>query len=92
MGVLKKFSPIAPMYTNLILLHRAVKQMNLVNKTIKFDNYPMTNAFVVDGSVTTSYSGKNWTIDVPCGRFTKVLLDVFPNGNVSFFSLDVEGS
>ena len=32
-------------------------------------------------------------MDVPCGTMTQVLLDVFPpNGRVSFFSLDVEGS
>ena len=35
---------------------------------------------------------KNWTVDVPCGSLTNVLLDVFPHGHVSFFSLDVEGS
>ena len=64
----------------------------VANKTIKFDNYPMTNAGVNDGSVTTSYSGRNWTVDVPCGSLTKVLLDIFPSGHVSFFSLDVEGS
>ena len=64
----------------------------VANKTVQFDNYAQTNAGVQDGSVTTAYSVKNWTVDVPCGSLTKVLLDIFPNGHVSFFSLDVEGS
>ena len=52
----------------------------------------MTNGGLADGSVTTAYTAKNWTIDVACGSLTKVLLDVFLNGHVSFFSLDVEGT
>ena len=62
-----------------------------MNKTVKFDKYPMTNGGLADGSVTTSYTYRNWTIDVPCGSLTKVLQDVL-NGHVSFFSLDVEGA
>jgi hypothetical protein len=31
-------------------------------------------------------------VDVPCGSLTPALLDVFPHGHVTFFSLDVEGS
>ena len=31
-------------------------------------------------------------VDVPCGSLTKGLLDIFPNGHVSFFSLDIEGA
>lgn len=31
-------------------------------------------------------------MDVPCGSLTDVLLDVFPHGHVTLFSLDVEGS
>mmetsp|Transcript_11699 Transcript_11699/g.21278 ORF Transcript_11699/g.21278 Transcript_11699/m.21278 type:complete len:379 (-) Transcript_11699:32-1168(-) len=64
----------------------------IANKTVKFDRYPMTNGGLADGSVKTSYTARNRTIDVPCGSLTKVLLDVFPNGHVSFFSLDVEGA
>ena len=64
----------------------------IANKTVKFDKYPMTNGGLADGSVTTSYTATKMTIDVPCGSLTKVLLDVFPNGHVSFFSLDVEGA
>jgi hypothetical protein len=62
------------------------------NKTIKFDNYPQTNAGLADGSVTTSFSFKNWTVEVPCRTLTNVLLDIFPQGHVTLFSLDVEGS
>lgn len=29
---------------------------------------------------------------VPCGSLTNVLLDIFPQGHVTLFSLDVEGS
>uniref|UniRef100_A0A6U3UCD0 Methyltransferase FkbM domain-containing protein n=1 Tax=Ditylum brightwellii TaxID=49249 RepID=A0A6U3UCD0_9STRA len=61
------------------------------NKTVKFDKYPMTNAGLADGTVKTSYSGRNYTIDVPCGSFNNVLLDIL-NGHVTFFSLDVEGA
>mmetsp|Transcript_18121 Transcript_18121/g.27423 ORF Transcript_18121/g.27423 Transcript_18121/m.27423 type:complete len:344 (-) Transcript_18121:64-1095(-) len=68
------------------------KADEVANKTVQFDNYPMTNAGVHDGSVTTVYSEKDNTIDVPCGSLTKVLLDIFPQGHVTFFSLDVEGS
>ena len=65
----------------------------IVNKTIKFDITPWTNGGLADGSVTTAYTwNKNNTVDVPCGSLTKVLLDIFPNGHVTFFSLDVEGA
>ena len=60
------------------------------NKTVAFDNYPMTNAGL--SSIKTSYSVKNWTVDVACGSMTNVLLDIFPHGHVTFFSLDVEGA
>jgi len=63
------------------------------NTTVKFDNYPMTNAGVSGTTnVTTSYTHKEWTVNVPCGPLTPVLLDMFPHGHVTFFSLDVEGS
>ena len=63
----------------------------IANKTVKFDKYPMTNGGLADGSVTTAYTFKNHTIDVPCGSLTNVLLDVL-GGHISFFSLDVEGA
>ena len=31
-------------------------------------------------------------MEVPCGSLTNVLLDIFPQGHVTLFSLDVEGS
>lgn len=68
------------------------EEEEMANKTVPFDRYPMTNAGVHQGNVTTAYSVKQWYVDVPCGSLTKVLLDIFPNGHVSFFSLDVEGA
>jgi len=68
------------------------EEETMANTTVKFDKYPMTNGGLADGSVQTAYSGRNRTVDVPCGSLTQVLLDVFPNGHVSFFSLDVEGA
>ena len=62
------------------------------NKVIKFDKAIFTNAGLADGSVATSYTKGNRTVDAPCGSFTNVLLDIFPKGHVTFFSLDVEGS
>lgn len=62
------------------------------NKVIKFDKAIFTNAGLADGSVETSYTKGNRTVDAPCGSFTNVLLDIFPKGHVTFFSLDVEGS
>jgi len=60
------------------------------NKTVQFQNYAETNSGLA--SVQTAYSQKNNTVNVPCGSLTQILLDVFPNGHVTFFSLDVEGS
>ena len=31
-------------------------------------------------------------MEVPCGSLTNVLIDIFPQGHVTLFSLDVEGS
>mmetsp|Transcript_32696 Transcript_32696/g.38090 ORF Transcript_32696/g.38090 Transcript_32696/m.38090 type:complete len:454 (-) Transcript_32696:14-1375(-) len=61
-----------------------------MNTTIPFHSKAFTNSGLE--AVDTAYNGEE-TIDVPCGTMTQVLLDVFPpNGHVSFFSLDVEGS
>jgi len=54
---------------------------------IGFHSYPLTNAGVVN--YTTHYKH---SIDVPCGPLTPVLLDLFEDGHINFFSLDVEGS
>ncbi len=64
---------------------------DILNKTVKFDRYPMINSGLNDGFVTTTYTARYNSIEVPCGSLTKVLLDVL-GGHVSFFSLDVEGS
>jgi len=65
----------------------------LVNKTILFDNIIFTNGGMAEGPVNSIYHNKGRPkVDVPCGSLTKVLLDVFPNGHISFFSLDVEGA
>jgi len=70
------------------------EEEEVAEKTILFDRAIHTNAGLADGSVETSYTHDNvtGTSEVPCGGLTKVLLDIFPNGHVSFFSLDVEGS
>eukprot|EP00546_Thalassionema_frauenfeldii_P020788 CAMPEP_0178898372 /NCGR_PEP_ID=MMETSP0786-20121207/2294_1 /TAXON_ID=186022 /ORGANISM="Thalassionema frauenfeldii, Strain CCMP 1798" /LENGTH=330 /DNA_ID=CAMNT_0020569083 /DNA_START=30 /DNA_END=1019 /DNA_ORIENTATION=- len=63
-----------------------------MNKTVLFDNYAQTNAGLADGSVNTSFTYRNWTVEVPCGSLTNVLPTIFPQGHVTFFSLDVEGA
>lgn len=64
------------------------------NKTIQFDNTIFTNAGLADGSVETAYTKdrQKEPVIVPCGHLTNVLLDVFPQGHITLFSLDVEGS
>lgn len=60
-------------------------------KTIGFYSTIFTNAALV--GVKSDYEGKeNLVVEVPCGTLTNAILDVFPDGNVNFFSLDVEGS
>mmetsp|Transcript_6068 Transcript_6068/g.13219 ORF Transcript_6068/g.13219 Transcript_6068/m.13219 type:complete len:335 (+) Transcript_6068:66-1070(+) len=57
--------------------------------TIQFSRYPMTNAGLKGHAKT--YDDKPM-VDVPCGPFGPVLVDVFGGRPVNFFSLDVEGS
>ena len=65
----------------------------IANKTVTFHSKIWTNAGIEDSSVSNAYKGgTKATVEVPCGSMTQVLLDVFPQGRVSFFSLDVEGS
>jgi FkbM family methyltransferase len=65
-------------------------EYEMVNKTVQFYRYPMTNVGLV-GSAKT-YEGKP-TVDVPCGPLGPVLKDVFEEEQrVAFFSLDVEGA
>ena len=49
---------------------------------------------MADGSVETAYTKDRVKepVIVPCGHLTNVLLDVFPQGHITLFSLDVEGS
>jgi len=61
----------------------------LENKTVEFYRYPMTNVGLVDHAKT--YKGKP-TVAVPCGPLSPVIEDIFQEGHVNFFSLDVEGS
>lgn len=72
------------------------EEEELANKTIKIANAVFTNMAIRHDNITTyldryKEDHQIWS-NVPCGSLTKVLLDVFPNGHVSFFSLDVEGS
>ena len=63
------------------------------NKTVPFHSVKWTNAGIEDEDVTNAYKGRtNQVVDIPCGSMTQVILDLFPQGRVSFFSLDVEGS
>ena len=59
------------------------------NKTIQFYKYPITNVGLPGFAKT--YEGKP-TVEVPCGPLTPVLLDIFKDKPVLFFSLDVEGA
>ena len=76
------------------LVPTCTKEEEMANKTIAFYATPWTNAGLGDGSVETAFNeDKEWIpVNVPCGTFTQILLDTFPNGHVTFFSLDVEGS
>ncbi len=65
-----------------------------MNKTVPFVDSLFTNAGLADGSVTTAYSDKKHLkpVNTSCGSLTGPLLEVFPDGHVTFFSLDVEGA
>lgn len=63
------------------------------NRTIPFHQKRWTNAAIGSDGVESAYKHiQNDIEQVPCGSLTHVLLDLFPHGHVSFFSLDVEGS
>ncbi|KAL7581349.1 hypothetical protein ACA910_006106 [Epithemia clementina (nom. ined.)] len=64
------------------------------NKTIPFHPIGSTNTGVEaqDRGVRLVYNRRTDFVQVPCGSLTQVFLDVFPQGRVSFWSLDVEGS
>jgi hypothetical protein len=60
------------------------------NKTVQFHPMRFTNAGQEGaGSI---YEGRGKMVDVPCGPLTPVLSDLFPDGRINFFSLDVESA
>jgi len=63
-------------------------QQQKQNATIEFHAIPYTSA--TQEGVENS-TGKAM-VDVPCGTLTEVLLDLFPNRPIDFYSLDVEGA
>jgi hypothetical protein len=67
-------------------------QEEAMNKTVSFltTTRPFSNAPQLGTENAAAYKGRK-AVDVPCGSLTPVLLDLFPGGHVSFFSLDVEG-
>jgi hypothetical protein len=60
------------------------------NATVDFHATAFTNAGMEGYAL--GYGKGHLNVQVPCGSLTPVLLDVFPNGHVDFFLLDVEGS
>ena len=60
------------------------------NMTMPFYATAWTNS--AQGNTSNAYEGKRQSVDVPCGSLTHLLLDLFPGGHVTFFSLDVEGA
>ncbi|KAL7564960.1 hypothetical protein ACA910_006112 [Epithemia clementina (nom. ined.)] len=69
-------------------------QEHAANKTVSFHPRVFTNAGVEaqDRGVRLAYNHLTDVVQVPCGNLWQVFLDVFPQGRVSFWSLDVEGS
>ncbi len=66
-----------------------------MNKTVLFDDVEMTNAGLADGSLNKATGNTKRTkapLRTPCGSLTSPMLEVFPDGHVTFFSLDVEGA
>jgi hypothetical protein len=63
-------------------------------KTIPFTFSIYTNAALADtkNMNACNTTGKIKFVNVPCGIITPALLNVFPHGHATFFSLDVEGS
>lgn len=103
-GLLIEGNPNPNVWGRLVTSRPTAHRMNFVpscnaeemaaNKTITFHPNPFTNAGIEaqDQGVQIAYNGLNNVVEVPCGSLTQVLLDLFPHGRLSFFSLDVEGS
>jgi len=60
------------------------------NTTMGFYASMWTNS--AEEGTRNAYTGSRESVAVPCGSLTHLLLDLFPNGHVTFFSLDVEGA
>jgi Methyltransferase FkbM domain len=69
------------------------EQEEMADKTVGFWASAFTNA-AQDESVNREAYVSNAQLrkEVPCGSLTPVLLDLFPDGHVNFFSLDTEGT
>lgn len=61
----------------------------LANETIPFHISVFTSAAQYD---VIKPQGNKGFVNVPCGRLTPVLTDLFPDRTINFFSLDVEGA
>lgn len=60
-----------------------------MNKTVPFHNVDATTAGIE--GVAILHMGKQY-VKLPCGSLTRILLELFPEGHIDFFSLDVENS
>jgi hypothetical protein len=104
-GLLVEGNPRASVWGGLVQNRPTAHRMNYVpccnateqaaGKTTTFYPFHFTNAGIEapDRGVKTAYDGSDRTVEVPCGSLSQVLVDLFPpDGRISFFSLDVEGS
>jgi Methyltransferase FkbM domain len=63
------------------------------DKTVGFWASAFTNAAQDESVNRGAYANKTKLLQqVPCGSLTPVLLDLFPDGKIHFFSLDTEGT
>lgn len=96
-GLLIEANPIIyeKLLENRPLAHRmsfapsCTEQQQDANQTVSFHAFPWTNAGQAGSAL--AYANKT-VVEVPCGSLTPAILDVFPRGHVTFFSLDVEGA
>jgi Methyltransferase FkbM domain len=63
------------------------------NETVTFLASIFTNAAQNASVNRGDYEGRDDLLtEVPCGSLTPVILDLFPDGHIDFFSLDTEGT
>lgn len=60
------------------------------NKTLPFHSFDTTSAGVEGMAIM--FMGKQAPHMVPCGSLTPILVEIFPQGHIDFFSLDAEGA